>query len=79
MTSAEAAALRDVFINGNPEVPKLDPSRLARAYAAILRPARIVSVENGSDSCNGATAASVIASAEQAAGVTRPVNRARRT
>jgi hypothetical protein len=37
MTSAEAAALRDLVTSFDSDVPGIDPERLARAYAAIMR------------------------------------------
>ena len=36
MTSAEAAALRDLVLFGAAEVPSIDPRTLARAYVALL-------------------------------------------
>ena len=38
MTSAEAAALRDLFICEDSKVPEIDPRQLAKAYVAIVRP-----------------------------------------
>jgi hypothetical protein len=35
MTSAGAAVLRDLVINGNSDVPLIDPKRLSRAYVTI--------------------------------------------
>jgi hypothetical protein len=35
MTSAEAAALKELVLSGEAEVPKIDPGRLARAYVAV--------------------------------------------
>ena len=35
MTSAEAAALTDLVLHGDAEVPTIDPRRLAKAFVAV--------------------------------------------
>lgn len=79
MTSAEAAALRELMINGNSDVPTLDPSRLAKAFVAIRRRSHPHRAENASDSGRGAAAAPTPALADEVAGTERPRVAARAT
>jgi hypothetical protein len=37
MTSAEAAALRDLVLRGDANVPSIEPQRFAKAYIATRR------------------------------------------
>lgn len=64
MTSAEAAALRELVIDGNSGVPPIDPSRLARAYAAMVRPVTIGRARKSAECSDGPNASFTLGSEE---------------